>query len=178
MSMVVQPFAQGANGLFEYTKFLPRVFFPDEIMTIKGKEAILDYMSSGKFDPQKTAILEKKHSFSIVPSDRNEAVIFNYSNQCIKINAEIQDPCLMVVSEVYYPAGWKVFVDGQEREILKTDYLLRSVYLEPGSHKVEFRFEPVMFKSGLIISLTTFILLVSGIVFGYFKMRRKDSNIV
>lgn len=43
----------------------------------------------------------------------------------------------------YYDEEWNVYIDGEKAELLKANYLMRSVYLpDKGSHKVEFRYEP------------------------------------
>ena len=50
-------------------------------------------------------------------------------------------------------------IDGTEGKILRANYLVRAVELDPGKHKVEFYYDPVSFRVGLIISL-----FASGIV--------------
>jgi len=60
----------------------------------------------------------------------------------------VSGPGVLVLSELNYP-GWRVQVDGEEREILEISNLLRGVSLEPGQHKVIFRFWPVSLWMGL-----------------------------
>jgi uncharacterized membrane protein YfhO len=78
---------------------------------------------------------------------------------------------------MFYPAGWKVFIDGMEEPIYKTDYAFRSVFLQPGVHKIEFLFRPKMFKTGLSISLVSFLLLVLGAVLGWRIEKKKKPNV-
>jgi len=177
LQMVFPPQGRGSNGVMEFKHFLPRVFFPKGIMTIKGKEAILGYMTSGEFDPAKTAILEELPQFQIVASDSNQARISEYDIHRIQIETDIKTPSLLVLSEIYYPAGWKVFVDGQEKTIHKTNYILRSVSLEPGSHHVEFVFAPKSFKTGLAMSMTTFVLLLLGTGIGFWREKKKKRSV-
>jgi len=71
-----------------------------------------------------------------------------------------------VFSEIYYPAGWKAFIDGQPAEIIRTDYALRGLKIPAGDHKVEMRFEPTTVFTGLKIagiSSTLLLLLVVAI---------------
>ena len=52
-------------------------------------------------------------------------------------------PRLLVLGEVYYPAGWTATLNGQEElPILRTDYLLRGVVVPPGEHLLALRFAP------------------------------------
>ena len=41
-----------------------------------------------------------------------------------------------------FDPDWQVFVDGKKSEVLRCNYVMRGVYLEPGHHNVEFRFRP------------------------------------
>jgi uncharacterized membrane protein YfhO len=47
-------------------------------------------------------------------------------------------------------------VDGKEVEIQPVDHVLRGVYLTPGTHTVEFVFDPLPFKIGKWLTLSSF----------------------
>ena len=82
----------------------------------------------------------------------------------------------VVFSEIYYPEGWKAFIDGKEVEIRKVNYLLRGVELESGKHKIEFKFEPEVVKKGNKIALAgsiLFILLAGGAVYYTFRKSKQ-----
>jgi uncharacterized membrane protein YfhO len=68
---------------------------------------------------------------------------------------------LAVFSQIYYPKGWKAYVDGEQVKIYRTNYILRALMLPPGQHKVEFRFEPTSFKAGQMVSLIGSLLMSS-----------------
>jgi uncharacterized membrane protein YfhO len=70
----------------------------------------------------------------------------------VAIETNVSSPTLLVLSEVYYPAGWKAYVDGTETEILRTNYILRSVIVPAGKHEVEFRFDPPSYRAGWMLS--------------------------
>ena len=78
----------------------------------------------------------------------------------------------VVFSDVYYPKGWKAFIDGEETEILRANYILRALNVPGGNHKVEFRFEPTSYHTGTLISRITgylLLLLVLGTIFARFR---------
>jgi uncharacterized membrane protein YfhO len=58
-------------------------------------------------------------------------------------------------------------VDGSETEIYKTNYILRSVVVPAGTHTVEFRFDPPVYRTGFVITQVawgvTILLIVVGI---------------
>jgi len=41
-----------------------------------------------------------------------------------------------------FDPDWNVRVDGQRAKLLRCNYIMRGVYLTPGVHRVEFRFQP------------------------------------
>lgn len=49
---------------------------------------------------------------------------------------------IAVFSEIYFPWGWEVTVDGKPVEIGRVDYVLRALRLEPGVHDIVFEFKP------------------------------------
>jgi hypothetical protein len=173
LKMVVPPGAQGLPAVFEFPDSLPRVYFPKRALTIQGKDAVLKYMTSGQFDPAETAIIEEKPPFDITASDGNRASIKTWGLHRIEILAETKTPSLLAVSEIFYPAGWKAYVDGKEAKIYKTDYALRSLFLEPGRHDVVMEFKPKMFRIGLLVTLAASGFLILGTIIGAASGRRK-----
>ena len=49
---------------------------------------------------------------------------------------------LAVFSEVYFPWGWKVNVDGKPVEMGRVNYVLRALQLPAGDHEIDFTFAP------------------------------------
>lgn len=155
--------------VYENKSVLPRAWFVNQLEVISGRANIFSRMKDGTFQPGQTAILEEQPEFVITAGDSNLVQVTNYSNQNIQLEAHVKGPSLLVLSEVYYPAGWKAFVDGKETKIFKTNYILRSIFLGPGKHKIEFVFNPKSFKTGLWISLVVLFTLVVLLIFGLYQ---------
>jgi hypothetical protein len=162
--------------LYRNTTVLPRAFFADSTRVIKTRKSIFDFMKSGRFDPRRVAVIEENPPFAIAPAGANTAEIVKYDIHEIAISAWIQTPTILVLSEIYYPAGWKAYVDNKESRIYKTNYLLRGVFLQPGDHQVVFRFDPASYRTGEWISGITLLLLLSLLGYSlwvYYQKRRK-----
>jgi len=163
---------RGSALIYENKHALPRAYFVDNFKTLSSKQKIFDFIGSGQFDPARTAILEEEPEFTVQPNPENQVELISYDIHKIKLKASLKSPSLMVLSEIYYPAGWKAYVDGELTKIYKTNYILRSIFLESGDHQVEFVFGPKSFYVGLIISIITCILLIVTLIYSI-KMKRQ-----
>ncbi len=80
---------------------------------------------------------------------------------------------LAVFSEMYYADGWNAYLDGKLVPHFRVDYVLRAMYVPAGHHKIEFKFEPQVVKTGSNIALGSSALMLALIVGGLYFERRK-----
>lgn len=69
-----------------------------------------------------------------------------------------------VFSEIYYPDGWQVTIDGKPAEIARADYILRTMYVPAGKHTIEMRFDPKSLHVTEGIAYGALALLAIGII--------------
>ena len=153
-------------NVIENMETLPRAFFVKNY-EVKDKITIISNLRAGNFDPEKIAYLEEEPNIKIDSATGAESAnvtSFDIHNLSMDVTATGNN--LLFISEVYYPAGWKAFIDGVETPIYKTNYLWRSIVVPAGDHKIEMKFEPQSFKTGFNISIILNILLV-GVLIGY-----------
>ena len=65
---------------------------------------------------------------------------------------DYRTPGYVVFNETYCP-GWRAWVDGASVPILRAYGLFMAVAAPPGTHQVDFRFEPASFRLGLFLTL-------------------------
>ena len=85
---------------------------------------------------------------------------------------------MTVFSEIYYPKGWNVFIDGEAVDYFRTNYVLRALVIPEGEHIVEFKFEPKSYYIGQKVSFASSIILLLSVllIFGrelYFSLQKK-----
>ena len=93
-------------------------------------------------------------------ADSGRVELVYYSPNRLRYDVSAPAKGLAVFSEIWYPAGWKAFVDGNEVPVLRADYALRALMIEEGDHEVEFVFDPASFTVGRNISLASSIAIL------------------
>lgn len=97
----------------------------------------------------------------------------NKSNKItIYLELESNSEGFLVLSEIYYP-GWRVFVNGKEKEVLKANSLFRAVHISEQSNRIEFIFKPRSFIIGVSISSITLFVMI-WLLFYSKQWERKD----
>ena len=140
-------FNNSKYALFDNTQALPRAhLFVHEAKTLAGRDAIFKELASGEFNPLKYVILEEPSKLTRNISSENyqqepNPTIVEYSPNRVTIKATLFEDGYLVLGDTFYP-GWNAYIDGKKSRVLKTDYILRSVFLEKGDHIVKFVYEP------------------------------------
>jgi len=84
-------------------------------------------------------------------------VLDHWRNGRLRLLVRAAEKGVLVISESWYP-HWRVWVDGQPQPLLRADWASLGVWLEPGEHQVEFRFQrPWYAYLGSIISALTWM---------------------
>jgi hypothetical protein len=139
--------------------------------------------SIGIIDNKKTAVIASsdKEYFSNKPVQADSTATISltgYQPNELEFKSKSRTPQLAVFSEIYYPHGWKMFVDEKEVPYIKADYLLRAVHVPAGNHSIRMIFEPEVIEKGKWISLLCFglFIILSGL--GIFLMNKKKKEII
>ncbi len=154
----------GSRIVEENDNILPRAFFVDNYKVGSGLE-ILSSLRDGAFDPGKTAYFMTDPHLTIQPPDAGASIKFlDYKLQSMKMQVTATGNNLMVLSEVYYPAGWEAYIDGKKAEIHRVDYFLRGIFVPKGTHQIDLRFVPNVYYLGRSLSLASNGIIALGIL--------------
>lgn len=156
-------------------------WFVSEVKTLPSADEIMIALS--KVNTKTTALVENGKTTStlkqnyIIDSLASIKLIEARSN-FLKYESNNANEGVAVFSEMYYPKGWKITVDGKDAEMFEVDYVLRGVYLKPGKHLIEFKFEPEVIVKGSRIALISSILILFFIIGGIlFNLKKKKNNL-
>jgi len=152
----------GDVKIYENLDNLPRAFIVHRARVIEGDERAIAAMRDGAFLPGGEAILSSGKRLEAAAGGVDEVRVMSYQPERIVVEADLASEGYLVLTDAYYP-GWRVRVDGHEKEIQRADYLFRAVYLPQGKHLVEFVYDPPSLKIGAAISLVTSFSLALGL---------------
>lgn len=133
----------------------------------------------GEIDSKEVAIISKDDQkyFEGKQLAADSTAILNltkYQPNELEFKTQSKTPQLAVFSEIYYPKGWKMLIDGNEVPYIKANYLLRAVHVPAGNHMVKMVFEPAVIAKGKLISMIAFglfLLLSLGGIYWLYKNR-------
>ena len=138
----------------------------DEIGNINSKKTAVISVDDKKYFEGKTLAADSTAFIDLTKYQANE----------LEFKTQSKTPQLAVFSEIYYPKGWKMFVDEKEVTYIKADYLLRAVYVPAGNHNIRMIFEPEVIAKGKVISLIAFGLFLLLSLVGIFLLNRKSDK--
>jgi hypothetical protein len=148
--------------LFENKDVQPRAFVVQNAVFKSNDTEILNVLNNKSFSWESSVVISgHDHAVHYLPSENNVRIV-NYNSTSIKIMVNTTQPGFLVLSDTYYP-GWNAYINGDRCNILRANYAFRAVELSKGEKMVEFKYEPLSFYVGGLISLIA--LLVLSIIF-------------
>lgn len=129
--------------------------------------------------PTETAVVDKRFKDALkgmtdAHKDSLSAIrLTSYAPNRLTYETENSGDGIAVFSEIYYPDGWQVTIDGQKAELGRADYILRTLYVPAGKHTIEMRFDPQSLHVTEGIAYGAFILLLIGVIAVVWMERRK-----
>ncbi|MFH1842905.1 MAG: YfhO family protein, partial [bacterium] len=154
-----EPLVRGERFLYLNHAALPRARLVDRYVladNLPGGGELAPFLvdiQSGRHDYRQQVVLDR------APSPAPEAVsgslpspeyVRDGINEVV-LRTDASTPAILLLADMYTP-GWQVEVDGQARELLRADGILRAVALSAGEHEVRFSFRDDSLRFGLTLT--------------------------
>ena len=168
---------EGEVFVYENLTRLSRAFIVDSVYVLPAGRATFDAMREAEFDPRRVVYLEAPPPSAVGGSSDSRATVVLHQPNRIVVETQVTRPAILVLSEIYYPAGWSARVDGRATTIYRANSVMRAVFLPENARRVEFTFVPASFRLGARLSLWVGVLLTVGFCYGLFRLfqsRRGD----
>ena len=105
-------------------------------------------------------------------NNTSSIVVAEKKSDYIRYDVSSDDTGLIIFSEIFYPKGWKAYINDQEVTMERFNYILRGLEVPKGKHRLEFVFDPTIVKLSSNISLFSTL----GFVFIILVMILKRKN--
>ena len=142
-------------------------WFVENIYKVDSQnEAIL---SLDSLNLNKSVVSTKIRSQKFKILDNSTINLVEFKSNYLKYTASNNEDGYAVFSEIFYPHGWKVYVNGTETNFDNVNVALRGLYLNKGNNTIECYFSPdVVNKSSYVSlgsSLLLFLLMISSLFY-------------
>ena len=161
------PDANGIYALFNFPSALPRAKLYSHWDVNGNNTNVLAQMFSPEYNPQDKVFVAANapaDTETNTPNPPDDAVEFvSYAPKDIVLSANAAVASILLLSDHFHPY-WKVSVDQRPATLLRCNFLMRGVYLPPGPHSVEFKFQPPV----RLLYVSLLAVIIALIVFGRF----------
>jgi len=128
-----------------------------------------ELMALDELAPEETAVIDQRFTGYLeeatIGHDPGAHIeLVDYQPNRLKYEYSSNAQQLAIFSEIYYPDGWQVTINGDATEHFRANYILRAMVLPPGDNTIEFNFKPRPYYAGQYIALIFSIILASGII--------------
>jgi hypothetical protein len=150
----------GAQMVLENSQVFPKAWLVSTVLMLPDSQQRLMVMQNPAIDLRTTAIVESAPPLSLpgpgaAGDPPGEMSVISNEGARMTLSGRVKTNALLVLGEKY-DKSWTAFVDGRKTEVYPVNHVLRGVYLTPGEHVVEMRFDPLPFKVGKYVSLASF----------------------
>jgi hypothetical protein len=156
----------GPVNLHLLTNPRPLAHLLDEMAVVDSDAAAYALLNDPNFDPRRTIILNKDPGFSSNDNSNNEgqATMTDFKPEWFTVSVNTANDAILSVPLPHYP-GWQATIDQQPAEILRAYGALAALAVPAGEHTIQFVYDPLSYRVGVIISLVTWVALgIIGLV--------------
>jgi hypothetical protein len=157
--------------------FLGNAWFVNKLIKKESLDSVFYSMKS--IDFSNTAITNSNIANSLpnefLIDDNSYIKLSSHESGNLKYIFNSKEDSFIVFSEIFYPNGWEVYVDGVLSSHFDVNYILRGMFIEKGSREIEFVFKPDTIKLGSLVQLSSiviFILIILNFIYSFYKKNK------
>lgn len=145
---------------------LGNAWFVDEVKYVDNANEEIEALHHN--NPALTAVVDKKFATQVKQTDAQRdslsvITLTDYQPNALRYEVDSPKGGTVVFAEIYYP-GWRSYIDGQEVEHGRADYILRAMNVPSGKHTIEFKFDPQSLHVTEAVAFTALALLALGVL--------------
>ncbi len=98
--------------------------------------------------------------------------VLSFDPNSLLLEVDSPEDSFLYYSDVF-DKDWRVFIDGKENKVYRTNLAFKSVLVEKGSHRVSWVYDPVLYKITLYCYFAGIFLAVIGFIYILLKRRKR-----
>lgn len=157
-------FEDDSYRVFENNDSFPRAFVVTNYEIENNDSEILRKMFEENLSLRDKTILEKDPQIAKSEENNSNVKIVEYKPNNVRLEVNSEKEGLLILTDNYYN-GWKVYVNGQESEVLRADYTFRAVKIPAGNSLVEFDYKPKSFIYGIYLGVGGLCVLLASFIY-------------
>ncbi|MEX0906076.1 MAG: hypothetical protein WD604_09850 [Balneolaceae bacterium] len=164
----------GQTGVvLENQNVLLKAWFVDSVEVLNDQTTVLTEIAQD-FDAANIAYIAQELSEPIQPDTTASVEVTGYNANHIALDISRSEPGFLVLGEIWYPPGWTATLNGEEIDIIRTNYVLRGFEIPAGDHELVMNLEPAWYAAGNWLARIGTLLLFGAGLFGVIMMFRKE----
>ena len=163
------------SHVYRIKEYLPRAWIVGQLLPVK--KGTMDELLKPDFDYVNSAVTKGSiiNKYRTPCYEEIERIRYLPGNR-IEIDVDVKSPGVLVLAESSYP-GWKVFIDGKEKQCLWINLLFQGAEIEKGKHKIEFIYLPEYLNLFITISfISLFLFFLIWFCYWFSGKNRKPLN--
>ena len=176
----IVPSQEGSVTVERNPNALGNAWFVEEVQWVDNADAEMSALDT--FNPAYTAVVDKEFydlidDKAMIATEGDKIELTSYKPNELRYKSSAAQPRVAVFSEIYFPWGWHVTIDGEEVKEARANYVLRALTIPAGEHEVVFRFEPQSLAVTEHIAFASiggiFLLLIAAVAVPLVAHKRK-----
>ena len=167
------------QGVYPNPDAMGNAWFVNEVLFVPTPDD--ESAALNTIDLHKTAVADEKFrdilSCEPQPVESDEIHMTEFTPNRLTYSVNTAHDRVAVFSEIYYPHGWHLYIDGEEKEIGRVNYVLRAAVIPSGEHTIRMEFVPdslIWDKLGYACAIL--ILLISVVLLAWPMWSPKKSS--
>ncbi|MCF0177303.1 MAG: hypothetical protein HUJ90_01650 [Bacteroidales bacterium] len=174
--LIVEDDKGGKQPLFN-SEALGNAWFVDSVKIMP--DAYAESQALREIDPATEAVTDMQFSDAVgslattSPDSTAYIQLISYSPDILEYQSHSDIEKIAIFSDIYYPYGWKAYIDGTPQPHFRADYILRAMKIPAGDHQIRFEFRPDSIFKGYIVNASAKAIILLFVLFAVVAGIRK-----
>lgn len=161
--------------VIENPRAVPRAMVAPAIRVVAGEAEAREVLTDVAFDPRDEVLVEASDpaAAGLVAGAGARGTVSGFEDEGahVRMQATLEERGLVVLND-NWSEGWSVRVDGDERDVVRVNDVMRGVVVGPGVHEIEWAYKVPGLRAGVLVTVVALLLGAGLVVVAVVRRRR------